>query len=378
MPSKKNPKEQTKHPPYHDFATSSRSEAAEILERGHHHAPETADSNGKPARRRGGAKITFPMKFHSLLASLPPTETSVSWQEHGRAFKVMDRKCFAEEVLPKVFDYQCAYASFQRQLNIYNFMRLSTGPDAGSYYHPLFLRKRPDLCSLMPRKVSEANCVRKGVDAATEPNLYKYSFMERTSPVERYNPASSASSSITASRSSSSSTLFAKVSTSATATDTSEPMAAHSNGSDGSSFASSSQGASAPPERSFDDAPAYAKKEDSYVDELFDSLFSSEERGCAKRRKLEPNEEDQSKVQGTKTTGLDYDDYFPQVEASQSSLEAYFPEAASSSSALADDAEKMPSMATFPQDTDMDNFPDNQEPLLGMEHVGAGGYESGF
>lgn len=176
MPSSKtnkNQKERLQHPPYQDFLGCSFDEAAQILN------PQVDGNSDKP-RARGGAKITFPMRFHALLEALSAAgETdAVRWQPHGRAFKVTNRVEFEKEVLPKFgFDYNCRYASFQRQLNIYSFMRLSHGPDAGAYYHSLFLRSRPDLCSLMTRKKSETNGVRKMIDASTEPDLSQFKSM---------------------------------------------------------------------------------------------------------------------------------------------------------------------------------------------------------
>jgi hypothetical protein len=41
--------------------------------------------------------------------------------------------------------------SFRRQLNLYGFQAVSAGVDKGCFYHPLFLRGRPDLCRIMLR-----------------------------------------------------------------------------------------------------------------------------------------------------------------------------------------------------------------------------------
>lgn len=49
------------------------------------------------------------------------------------------------------FFQQTKLTSFQRQLNLYGFFRFTSGPDQGCYFHPMFLRDRPDLCSIMVR-----------------------------------------------------------------------------------------------------------------------------------------------------------------------------------------------------------------------------------
>lgn len=50
--------------------------------------------------------------------------------------------------------------SFQRQLNLYGFKRVTSGPDKGSFFHELFLKERPDLCSIMFRQriKGESSC----------------------------------------------------------------------------------------------------------------------------------------------------------------------------------------------------------------------------
>jgi HSF-type DNA-binding len=72
----------------------------------------------------------------------------VSWQAHGRAFKIHDRARFVVEILPRYFDRQTVYTSFARQLSLYGFLRLvCTGRDMDAYYHELLLRGRPELCA---------------------------------------------------------------------------------------------------------------------------------------------------------------------------------------------------------------------------------------
>lgn len=43
------------------------------------------------------------------------------------------------------------YSSFQRQLNLYDFQRISEGPEKGAYWHELFLKDQPMLSTNMKR-----------------------------------------------------------------------------------------------------------------------------------------------------------------------------------------------------------------------------------
>jgi HSF-type DNA-binding len=51
------------------------------------------------------------------------------WQPHGRCFMVHDMKEFVSSMLPLWFR-QSKFASFQRQLNLYGFQRLTQGKSA--------------------------------------------------------------------------------------------------------------------------------------------------------------------------------------------------------------------------------------------------------
>jgi HSF-type DNA-binding len=80
-------------------------------------------------------------------------------------------------------------ASFQRQLNIYQFYRLTkTGPDQNSYYNELFLRGREDLCSFLVRRLTKNQKnsagwnVRKAIDPDTEPDFYQLPFLPPVVP----------------------------------------------------------------------------------------------------------------------------------------------------------------------------------------------------
>jgi HSF-type DNA-binding len=131
-----------------------------------------------PWKERGGAKGTFPLTLYGLLQSVNESgeDEIVHWLPHGRAFLVVNKKRFVKEVLPKYFHCQQHYTSFQRQLNIYGFLRLTkAGPDQNAYYNELFIRGRPDLCPfIIPKpRISDVRSSRKSIDPHTAPDFYK-------------------------------------------------------------------------------------------------------------------------------------------------------------------------------------------------------------
>jgi HSF-type DNA-binding len=91
---------------------------------------------------------------------------------------------------------QTKFTSFQRQLNLYGFKRLTVGRDHGGYYHPFFLRGRPDLCKRISRTRIKGNWIKPAPSSETEPNFYEMQFcvgssipsrasMRATPPIQR-------------------------------------------------------------------------------------------------------------------------------------------------------------------------------------------------
>jgi len=103
-------------------------------------------------RTRGGVTEPFPEKVHRMLtdAEANGNDDILSFFPHGRAFAIHDPNRFVREILPK-YVRQSQISSFQRQLNLYGFIRIASGPDEGGYYHELFLRGRRALCRYMRR-----------------------------------------------------------------------------------------------------------------------------------------------------------------------------------------------------------------------------------
>jgi hypothetical protein len=95
----------------------------------------------------------FPHRLHRILGDLEKKGMSkiASFLPHGRAFLIWEKERFVKDILPQYFGTAKKYSSFTRQLNLYGFLRVLTGPDEGAYYHPLFLQGREDLCRYMTR-----------------------------------------------------------------------------------------------------------------------------------------------------------------------------------------------------------------------------------
>jgi hypothetical protein len=133
---------------------------------------------GKQSVARGGVATPFPWKLHDMLESVDKDGFAhlVCWQPHGRAFMVKDVKTFVDQVMPIYFN-QSKFASFQRQLNLYGFRRLTQGKDKGGYFHGCFLRGKRALCREMGRQKVKGTKVRQAIQAGLEPDLYRLPFI---------------------------------------------------------------------------------------------------------------------------------------------------------------------------------------------------------
>jgi len=138
---------------YHDYAT-------------------VPDSSNYVRKKNGGVTTPFPEKLMEMLdAESVANATIVSWLPHGRAFIVRKPKVFTSEIMHNYFR-QSKLTSFQRQLNLYGFRRITQGVDAGAYYHELFLRGRPNLCMRMNRQKVKGTGHKQPTDVSSEPDFY--------------------------------------------------------------------------------------------------------------------------------------------------------------------------------------------------------------
>ena len=138
--------------------------------------PQVGCARAVPAgahRWQGGRRRTFPIRLHTMLSDVESMGQAdiVSWQPHGRCFVVHKSQEFVDQILGSYFR-QTKWSSFQRQLNLYGFGRISTGPDRGGYYHNSFLRGQPALCHAIFRTKVKGTKVRVPSNSKEEPNFY--------------------------------------------------------------------------------------------------------------------------------------------------------------------------------------------------------------
>lgn len=138
-----------------------------------HSADPVVDPTCIKHKAKGGVVVPFPVKLHSMLDAIERDgyASIVSWQPHGRCFVVHKPKEFVDHIMPKYFK-QSKMASFQRQLNLYGFSRLTSGLDKGGYYHELFLRGKVSLAYDIHRTRVKGTGVRMPTNPESEPDLY--------------------------------------------------------------------------------------------------------------------------------------------------------------------------------------------------------------
>jgi hypothetical protein len=86
-------------------------------------------------------QVSFPQKLFMLLEKESPE--IISWIPNGKGFRINNIDEFQSSIIPKYFKHT-KFTSFQRQLNLYGFRRVTRGEDQGAYFHPKFIYGRSD------------------------------------------------------------------------------------------------------------------------------------------------------------------------------------------------------------------------------------------
>jgi hypothetical protein len=138
----------------------------------HDHSHDNRADYQEEHPARGGVTTPFPLRLHDMLENVQADgyDHVVSWQPHGRCFVVHKPKEFVE-LLPQYFKLS-KLASFQRQLNLYGFQRLTRGRDRGGYYHELFLQGKVFLAHSIQRIKVKGTGVRARSNPDQEPDFW--------------------------------------------------------------------------------------------------------------------------------------------------------------------------------------------------------------
>lgn len=133
-------------------------------------------------------QFEFPFKLHGLLEGVERDGNGsiISWQPHGKAFRIHQPKQFSSSILPQYFK-SLKFRSFQRQLQIYGFKRIQNknSPDYNAYWHELFKRGEFELCLNMKRTKIKGNKV--NFKQEKEPDFYRE--MKDTSQAQAVGPS---------------------------------------------------------------------------------------------------------------------------------------------------------------------------------------------
>mmetsp|Transcript_21724 Transcript_21724/g.32889 ORF Transcript_21724/g.32889 Transcript_21724/m.32889 type:complete len:271 (-) Transcript_21724:82-894(-) len=115
-----------------------------------HRPTESHRSSSRTANK--DKEFQFPAKLYEMLEIVDSLGLSdvVTWLPNGRSFQVKDPTKFMELVVPRFFK-ATKYRSFQRQLNLWGFIRVVKGQGNGVWYHESFIRGSPEMISKLTR-----------------------------------------------------------------------------------------------------------------------------------------------------------------------------------------------------------------------------------
>jgi len=123
------------------------------------------------SKEAGTADSTYVLRIHEMLENAEKERQThiVSWQPHGRAFRIHNEPLFVSQIMPRYF--QAKLGSFRRWLRAWGFVRMTEGKDRGAWYHRFFVRGVTSLCKDMTRQ-QMAHAMLNWPPAGQVPNFY--------------------------------------------------------------------------------------------------------------------------------------------------------------------------------------------------------------
>ena len=111
----------------------------------------------------------FLSKLWRLLAA-KETEEEIAWCEDGKQFAVKNKNKLAQKWLVLYGSRSNQFSTFQRQLNYFGFIKVSSSGPYDIYQHDLFQRDQPDLTKDMKRKTNTGNIFKKRKNSSSSPS----------------------------------------------------------------------------------------------------------------------------------------------------------------------------------------------------------------
>lgn len=95
----------------------------------------------------------FPKKIYNIVND-PKNQTLISWNKAGDQFIIFNPAEFSEKILATCGFSSSNYASFIRQLNLYDFHKVKSRfkEQANTFCHKYFLKDRPSMLRYIKRK----------------------------------------------------------------------------------------------------------------------------------------------------------------------------------------------------------------------------------
>ncbi|CAD8120059.1 unnamed protein product [Paramecium sonneborni] len=104
-------------------------------------------------KTNGDSIPAFLLKTYEIIDN-PSNQDVISWNEEGNAFIVKKVNEFSDVILPKSFKHS-NFASFVRQLNMYDFHKTRHDNNENEFKHKLFQKGKKNLLSQIKRKTND-------------------------------------------------------------------------------------------------------------------------------------------------------------------------------------------------------------------------------